>query len=121
MIAHVTDTEPHEFILQMGDAHIYANHVEALKTQLEREPRDFPQLKIRRTKEEVGGIDGFRADDFEVVGYKPCNKIEMAMSVSTFRGSRQHGLIPGTGMIDAGRSPFNTCRTLHSRCYSVIA
>ena len=82
MIALVTDTEPHEFILQMGDAHIYKNHIDALKGQLEREPRDFPQLKLKRTKEEIGSIDGFRSEDFEVVGYKPYPKIEMAMSVS---------------------------------------
>lgn len=80
MIALVTDTEPHEFILQMGDAHVYKDHVEPLMTQLEREPRDFPKLNIKRTKEEIGGIDGFRTEDFEVVGYKPMGKIEMKMS-----------------------------------------
>jgi thymidylate synthase len=80
MIALVTDTEPHEFILQMGDAHVYKDHVEPLMTQLEREPREFPKLNIKRTKEEIGGIDGFRTEDFEVVGYKPMGKIEMKMS-----------------------------------------
>lgn len=82
MIAYVTDTEPLEFILQMGDAHVYKDHVEPLKVQLEREPRDFPTLQFKRGREEVGGIDGFRTEDFEVVGYKPLGKIEMKMSVS---------------------------------------
>lgn len=82
MIAYITDTEPFEFILQMGDAHVYKDHVEPLKVQLEREPRDFPTLKFTRSKEEVGGIDGFKTEDFEVVGYKPMGKIEMKMSVS---------------------------------------
>lgn len=81
MIAYITDTEPHEFILQMGDAHVYKDHVEPLKTQLEREPREFPKLVFKRSREEVGGIDGFKTDDFEVVGYKPMGKIEMKMSV----------------------------------------
>ncbi|WWD21579.1 thymidylate synthase [Kwoniella shandongensis] len=80
MIALVTDTEPHEFILQMGDAHVYRDHVEPLKTQLEREPRDFPTLKFNRSKEEIGDIDGFKVDDFIVEGYKPWGKIEMKMS-----------------------------------------
>lgn len=80
MIALVTDTEPHEFILQMGDAHVYKDHVEPLMTQLEREPREFPKLNIKRTAQEIGGIDGFRTEDFEVVGYKPMGKIEMKMS-----------------------------------------
>ncbi|WVQ83156.1 thymidylate synthase [Cryptococcus sp. DSM 104549] len=80
MIALVTDTEPHEFILQMGDAHVYKDHVEPLKTQLEREPRDFPKLRWARSKEEIGDIDGFKVEDFVVEGYKPHGKIEMKMS-----------------------------------------
>jgi thymidylate synthase len=73
MIALLTDTEPHEFILQMGDAHVYKDHVEPLKEQLERTPRDFPTLKWTRSAEEIRktGIDGFKTEDFEVVGYKP--------------------------------------------------
>ncbi|KAK4683980.1 thymidylate synthase, partial [Tremellales sp. Uapishka_1] len=78
MIAHVTGTEAHEFILQMGDAHVYKDHVEPLRIQLEREPRDFPTLKWAR---EVDDIDGFRTEDFVVEGYKPLGKIEMKMSV----------------------------------------
>ena len=39
MVAHVTDTEAHELIIQLGDAHVYRDHVDALRTQLEREPR----------------------------------------------------------------------------------
>jgi len=82
MIAYMTDTEPHEFILQMGDAHVYKDHVEPLKEQLQREPRQFPTLKWGRAKEEIGDIDGFKLEDFVVEGYKPMGKIEMKMSVS---------------------------------------
>ncbi len=53
----------------------------SLKTQLEREPRPFPTLKIARSLDEIKDIDGFRADDFVVEGYKPMGKIEMKMSV----------------------------------------
>lgn len=63
----------------MGDAHVYADHVDALKVQLEREPREFPSLKINR--ESGGSIDGWKAEDFEVVGYKPHASIAMKMSV----------------------------------------
>lgn len=83
MIALVTGCDAHEFILQMGDAHVYKDHVEPLQVQLEREPREFPTLKFARTKEEIGDIDGFRTEDFVVEGYKPMGKIEMKMSVST--------------------------------------
>jgi len=66
----------------MGDAHVYKDHVEPLREQLKREPREFPTLKFARAKEEIGGIDGFRLEDFVVEGYKPMGKIEMKMSVS---------------------------------------
>lgn len=84
MIAHITGCEAHEFILQMGDAHVYKDHVDPLLIQLEREPRDFPILKFKRSREEIegsGGIDGFTYEDFQVEGYKPMGKIEMKMSV----------------------------------------
>ncbi|KAF1843417.1 thymidylate synthase-like protein [Cucurbitaria berberidis CBS 394.84] len=79
MLAHVCDLTPGTFTHTMGDAHVYLDHVDALKVQLEREPRDFPSLKINR---EIGGsIDGWKAEDFEVVGYKPHASIAMKMSV----------------------------------------
>jgi hypothetical protein len=66
----------------MGDAHVYKDHVEPLKEQLGRTPREFPTFKFARTKEEIGDIDGFKTEDFIVEGYKPMGKIDMKMSVS---------------------------------------
>ncbi|ORY23984.1 thymidylate synthase [Naematelia encephala] len=80
MIAYITGCDAHEFILQMGDAHVYADHVEPLKIQLQREPRQFPKLVWNRSVEDIGSIDGFTTDDFGVEGYKPMGKIEMKMS-----------------------------------------
>lgn len=68
MIAHVTGLEVGEFIHTIGDAHIYANHIEQVKTQLKREPRALPTLNIKR---QVTDIDGFTFDDFEIIGYDP--------------------------------------------------
>lgn len=79
MLAHVCDLTPGTFTHTMGDAHVYLDHVEALKVQVEREPRDFPTLKI--DKEIGGSIDGWKAEEFEVVGYKPHASIAMKMSV----------------------------------------
>ena len=78
MIAHVCDLEPGEFIHTMGDAHVYVDHVDALKGQLERVPREFPTLKINR---KVDDIDDFKFEDFELVGYDPHPSIKMNMSV----------------------------------------
>merc|ERR1719495_3075100 len=49
MLAHVTGLRPGDFVHTLGDAHVYSNHVEALKQQLEREPRAFPKISIKRT------------------------------------------------------------------------
>ncbi|MBU8715416.1 thymidylate synthase [Brevibacillus parabrevis] len=68
MIAHVTGLEVGEFIHTLGDAHIYVNHIEQVRTQLERDPRPLPQLVIKR---QVTDIDDFTFDDFEIVGYDP--------------------------------------------------
>ena len=78
MVAHVTGTEPHELVIQLGDAHVYRDHVDALRTQLEREPRPFPKLRWPRT---VENIDDFTSEDFVVEGYDPHPSIAMKMSV----------------------------------------
>ena len=78
MVAYVTDTEPHELIIQLGDAHVYRDHVDALRTQLAREPRAFPKLKWTR---KVDAIDDFVSEDIVVEGYNPHPSIPMKMSV----------------------------------------
>ena len=79
MLAHVCDLVPGSFTQVMGDAHVYKDHVEALRVQLEREPREFPTLEIAR--EQGGSIDGWKAEDFVVKGYDPHKTIAMKMSV----------------------------------------
>lgn len=78
MIAHVVDMEPGEFIHTLGDAHVYKDHVDALKEQISRAPRPFPTLKIKR---KVENIDDFKFEDFEICNYDPHPKIAMNMSV----------------------------------------
>ncbi|KAG0355077.1 Thymidylate synthase [Podila minutissima] len=93
MIAYMTDLDCGEFIHTMGDTHIYLDHTEALKVQIEREPRLFPKLFIRPSQPEIDGseststprvvrdIDDFTVEDFILEGYNPHKKIDMAMSV----------------------------------------
>ncbi|RMD42292.1 hypothetical protein DV735_g2850, partial [Chaetothyriales sp. CBS 134920] len=81
MLAHACDLEPGEFIHTMGDAHVYLDHVDALQEQLQREPREFPTLNIRRDDRGSGEMDGWKVEDLEVVGYKPYAGIKMKMSV----------------------------------------
>ncbi|KAI0249623.1 thymidylate synthase [Lactifluus subvellereus] len=78
MIARVTDTEPHELIIQLGDAHVYRDHVDALNVQLPRQPRAFPTLRWSR---DIIDIEDFTYEDFIVEGYDPHPAIAMKMSV----------------------------------------
>ncbi|XP_007899121.2 thymidylate synthase [Callorhinchus milii] len=78
MIAHVTGLKLGDFVHTFGDAHIYKNHVEQLKIQLQREPRPFPKLKITR---KVENIDDFKAEDFKLEGYHPHPAIKMEMAL----------------------------------------
>jgi len=78
MVAHVTGLQPGEFIHNLGDAHVYHNHVTQLTEQLTRSPRPFPTLTIRR---QVSSIDDFCADDFELHDYNPHGRIKMDMAV----------------------------------------
>jgi len=78
MIAHITDLKPGEFVLTIGDAHVYLNHIEPLQEQLSREPRPFPKLVIKRKVEK---IEDFVFEDFEIQHYKPYPKIQMEMAV----------------------------------------
>ncbi|KAM9839719.1 thymidylate synthase [Aulostomus maculatus] len=78
MIAHITGLKPGDFVHTLGDAHIYSNHIEPLKLQLQREVRPFPKMNILR---KVENIDDFRAEDFEICDYKPHPAIKMEMAV----------------------------------------
>ena len=79
MLAHVCDLIPGTFIHTMGDTHVYLDHIDALKEQLAREPRNFPELNI--LDHHGGSIDGWKPEDFEIKGYKPHASISMKMSV----------------------------------------
>jgi thymidylate synthase len=81
MLAWACDLVPGTFTHTMGDAHVYLDHVDALKEQVERAPREFPELVIRREDRGKGDVDGWKLEEFEVVGYKPHKGIAMKMSV----------------------------------------
>ena len=78
MMAQVCGLKPGDFVHTIGDAHIYLNHVDALKAQLQRLPRAFPKLKMNPSKLD---IDLFEFSDFEILGYRPHKTIKMKMAV----------------------------------------
>jgi thymidylate synthase len=78
MIAQVCDLQPGEFIHTFGDVHIYQNHMEQIKLQMDREPRALPVMKLNP---EVKDIFSFKFEDFVLEGYDPHPHIKGAVSV----------------------------------------
>ncbi len=78
MLAHVTGNEAHEFVHTFGDAHLYANHFEQARLQLQREPRKLPTMKLDPA---VKDIFGFRFESFTLEGYDPHPHIAAEVSV----------------------------------------
>ena len=66
MVAQVTGAKPGEFVHTIGDAHIYLNHIEQVKTQLERDPLDLPDLWINPA---ITDIRDFTMDDIRLNNY----------------------------------------------------
>ncbi|WP_164103382.1 thymidylate synthase [Candidatus Laterigemmans baculatus] len=78
MMAHVTGLQLGEFIHVFGDVHLYQNHFEQARKQLEREPRPLPEMRIRQSRSDVRD---FEFDDFELVGYEPHPAISAPIAV----------------------------------------
>ncbi len=78
MMAQVCGLEPGEFIHTLGDAHIYTNHLEQVREQLSREPRQLPHMTINP---DVKNIFDFRFEDFRLEGYDPYPAIKGVVSV----------------------------------------
>ena len=81
MLAHACNLVPGELIHTMGDAHVYLDHVEALKEQLVRQPREFPEFAVKRDDRGSGVMDGWKLDELDVKAYKPHGGIKMKMSI----------------------------------------
>lgn len=78
LIAQVCDLDVGEFVHVLGDAHIYLNHVEQVKEQLEREPLPAPQLLLNKNVRE---ITQFTMADINLEGYTSHAPIKADMAV----------------------------------------
>ena len=67
MVAQVCDLKLGDFVHTLGDAHIYSNHFDQVKTQLARTPKDLPAMKINPS---VTDLSAFAFEDFTLEGYE---------------------------------------------------
>ncbi|MGY3746887.1 thymidylate synthase [Vagococcus salmoninarum] len=78
LIAHETGLKVGEFVHTLGDAHLYSNHYEQMKTQLSREIGEFPTLVLNQ---EIKSVFEFEVDDIKVEGYQPQPSIKAPIAV----------------------------------------
>jgi len=78
MVARVCGLEARDFVHTFGDVHLYSNHIEQARAQLEREPRRLPTMQIMRNPD---NISTFRYEDFRLEGYHPHPHIKAPIAV----------------------------------------
>lgn len=78
MVAQVTSYKPKDLIMNLGDTHIYSNHLEQVKLQLTREPKP---LAILRLNPEITDIDDFKFEDVTIENYQSHSQIKGEVSV----------------------------------------
>src|SRR5438105_1298281 len=79
ILAKITGYEPGEFVHTFGDAHIYENHIEQVKEQLKREPREFPTIKI---DSRVKSLENFRPEHVQLLNYDPYPTLKGELTVA---------------------------------------
>jgi thymidylate synthase len=79
IIAKHTGLIADEFVYHLGNAHIYEEHIEALKEQLKRKPHEFPKIDISETHENREKIENYRIEDIKLIDYKSYDPIIMKM------------------------------------------
>jgi thymidylate synthase len=78
MMAQATGLEPGDFVHTLGDAHLYANHVEQARLQLTRVPKPLPRLQLDPG---VTDLFAFRAEHVVITGYDPHPTIKAPIAV----------------------------------------
>ena len=78
MMAQVCDLEPGDFVHTFGDAHLYSNHFDQAREQLQRKPGPLPSMHLNP---EVKDLFGFRFEDFELRDYHPQPHIAAPVAV----------------------------------------
>ncbi len=78
MIAQVCNMDLGDFIHSFGDVHLYSNHFEQAKLQLERKTFALPQIKLNP---EIKDIFSFKYEDFELLNYNSHAGIKAPVAV----------------------------------------
>jgi thymidylate synthase len=78
ILGKLSNLKPKKLSIIIGDAHIYENHIDALKEQITREPFEFPKLELNLEKE-YNKVEDFDINDFKILNYKCFEHLKMQM------------------------------------------
>jgi thymidylate synthase len=78
MVAQVTGLQPGTFVHTLGDAHIYSNHLDQVREQLQRTPYPLPQMQLNP---EVKDLLDFKYEDFTLLNYQAHPHIKGVVAV----------------------------------------
>ena len=81
IIAKITNLKVQDFVLTVGDAHIYTTHYEAVNTQLQRTPQELPTLNIIKDFSSLEEVLGLDVSDFQLDNYNPLSAIKAEMAI----------------------------------------
>jgi len=76
LIAKHCNLEPYEFIHNIGNAHIYKDHISVLSEQKNRKTYNFPKINIKNI---YNNINDYKIDDFEIIDYIYNDHVQMKM------------------------------------------
>ncbi len=78
MIAHVSNLKVGDFVHTFGDAHIYTNHIEQVKIQLQRKPMNLPKIELNNS---VNNLFDFQFEDIKIIDYESHPHIKAKVAV----------------------------------------
>lgn len=81
MLCHITGYKPGKIIHNIGDIHIYKNHIEETKKMLNNKPNNFPILYINDINKKIKNIEDFTYEHFKILLYNSYGKYNFTMAV----------------------------------------
>ena len=78
MVAQACDLKPGDFVHTFGDLHLYSNHLEQAREQLDRDCRTLPRMQLNPA---IKRIEDFQFEDFTLLDYDPHPSIRAPIAV----------------------------------------
>ena len=81
LLAHDTGYKPGTLTFMLGDTHVYANHVDTAREQLQRAPGKLPEYRLNTLPSKKLAIDTFVPVDLSILDYQPQGALKYVLNV----------------------------------------